>query len=425
MYQPTPRRRTRGDYVSVPGSSNVPLSGGRRIQSPWYRSHGEAVAWRPSNCSMDMSVPSWMVERFSGDVMDDYVVPNFRKRLASGELIPTNPRSLTRTAEGFYRNFVAARAIRQSGVYWYAEWSWNTVLFTPGTHLPPSPPVNGVLIEAHAKMQAGFMDALTSAAELGKTIKLITGFKKRLMEMLQGLVKAAVRALRAGKGRNRLFSVAEVIERMSSMWLEYRYGWRILWFEYNSIVKVVNDLGSEFVRRSFRATELGPTTETKDFYDNGYQNWTVHRVSSSTVRAGATGEMPITGQVSLDPLVTAWELLPLSFVIDMFWNVGDVLQAFSPTQPVKPVDSWTSTERVSHAFVEFGLSSSMPNEVMANETIVHGDIPFILRRDRTRASPEVEFISEVNLSWQRAADLGALSVVLGGMILKELAQKRP
>lgn len=419
-----PRHRTKGATVILPRNAYVPLSGGRRVRSPYFPSRDLANAWSPPECKMDQSDPSSTEELFSGDVMDDFVVPNFHKRTANGELIPTNPRTLTRTGYGYYRNFVAAKSLHQSGSSWYAQWSWQTCLYRPNMALPPTPPTNGLLIEAHAKMQAGFMDALTSSLELGKTIQLIVGFKKRLMEQLQHLVKASVRFLRTKSDRRKLISIADVLRTMSEMWLEYRYGWRILWYEYNSIVKVVNDLGSEFVRRSFRVTELGPTTEKTERADNGYQVAITHLTTSSTLRAGATGEMPITGQVSLDPLVTAWELLPLSFVLDMFWNVGDVLQAFSPTQPVKPVDSWTSVERMVYAFMEFEYSSSMPEIKVANETVIHGELPFILDRRRSPTAPSVEFLAEVNLSWQRAADLGALSVVLSRMILKNLAETR-
>jgi len=34
--------------------------------------------------------------------------------------------------------------------------------------------------------------------------------------------------------------------------------------------------------------------------------------------------------VSLDPLLTAWEVIPYSFVIDWFFNIGSNIQAYSP-----------------------------------------------------------------------------------------------
>jgi hypothetical protein len=42
--------------------------------------------------------------------------------------------------------------------------------------------------------------------------------------------------------------------------------------------------------------------------------------------------------------ITAWELVPYSFVIDWFVNAGDYIQAVTPKLGVKVLGSWSTTE---------------------------------------------------------------------------------
>lgn len=127
------------------------------------------------------------------------------------------------------------------------------------------------------------------------------------------------------------------IKEISNLWLEYRYGWmplvhsiydavdntlreyqnttmlvkgRSSWKDYVHDYTVTEGaLGSRKAIRKYNEyscrTELGLTFMPPPLSQQMIQNWT-----------------------SVNPLSTAWELLPFSFVADWFVNVGDQLRAW-------------------------------------------------------------------------------------------------
>lgn len=113
---------------------------------------------------------------------------------------------------------------------------------------------------------------------------------------------------------------------ISNRWLEYTYGWRPLMGSINAYGEVLANRIKDGCPREFRARELYGTGRSVAF-DGGRSmatlsgrrkiiaRWVVRDPSLKT-----TAELGIT-----NPLLVAWELVPFSFVIDWFSDIGNYL----------------------------------------------------------------------------------------------------
>lgn len=421
----TPYPRYRTDLVEVQTCYTAPRLVQFGSQTVTFTSESEARNWKPAWADQQITVerPTTVSD---GRTMDDFVVPKFKERLASGDIIKTNPmlytnRILSKPAECT----VVTKEVYKSGNSWKASWAGAHVARRVQPSIPSYSPAYGRMItEVRAKAATGFMDVLTSAAELGKTIQMIVGFKRRVREMIRDLVSSW--ATKRGRLSTYL-SFGQVMTELSSYWLEFRYGWRILWYEYNSIVDVINAMRGDFVRRAFRTTEMMPTSESTKRVTvlNGSPvllDFVSTEVRGGTARAGTTCRADIRTHVSIDPLVTAWELMPLTLVLDIFWNIGDVLAASSPFNRVVEEDVWTSLESSNTVYGDWDLRS-VPSGREVYRFEPTGSFWFNQRRVREPAKPVAEFHPHVNMSWAKALDLGSLVMVLKDSVFLELRQR--
>jgi hypothetical protein len=77
----------------------------------------------------------------------------------------------------------------------------------------------------------------------------------------------------------------------------------------------------------------------------GYYDINLRTVAQRKVRVGVMeafeGRRPFWG----DPFVTLYELVPLSWVADMFMNTGSAIKAWSPFISGRPVHQWMTDEK--------------------------------------------------------------------------------
>lgn len=393
----------------------------------------DALAWRPASAG-GYFAPSGSFNRV--DVMTDVEVTDFHKRIARGEFVPTNPCTKTYSSNGYFGAYYEYQYLQVSnaGRYYapsYIQWWYSAHFAAPSLGALTS--YDPLVVSARAKLQQGYMDVLTSMSEFHKTVSMIVGFKKRLQQAIRGLVREASRKGLLAKVR----TVREALDILASFWLEYRFGWRILWYEYNSIIDVINSLDKEISRRSFRDRKNSSKIETGTWQSvDRNAPWEIRYTDSQVVNqsAGATGTARLDGRVMLDPLTTAWELLPLSWVIDTAWNVGDVLSSISPFGAFNIDETWTSANRESSRSVEIrvkdgwlqsrNLAGVEINE-LRNEISV--DIPLASRSAYNRQIFSDGFVApspEFNLSFLKALDLGSLALVLRHLVFDVVQRNR-
>lgn len=128
------------------------------------------------------------------------------------------------------------------------------------------------------------------------------------------------------------------ITKASETWLLYRYGVMPLWYSARDIVEALNKRSQVFKttrahveekrQEEFGSWNTGPFGMKQPLnYKFVIDYEFVDRITYKQCFDGNV----IGRLIGVNPLVTAWELTTLSFVVDWFIQVGDFLQAISPS----------------------------------------------------------------------------------------------
>jgi hypothetical protein len=192
-----------------------------------------------------------------------------------------------------------------------------------------------------ARQVMSAFQGMTFLGELAETIHLIKNPTKQLFASTNAYVNAVRKLFSSSRGK----SLAKLNKDVASLYLEYVYGWLPLVNDigdaataYNRILgqkvllrcrgfgeeskQVLNVAGQENPSTSnltSKYSEIGTTTVQVSYY--------------GAVRGTAVGsKLPdiVTNQLGfrLDEFVpTVWELIPYSFLIDYFTNIGDIISA--------------------------------------------------------------------------------------------------
>lgn len=281
--------------------------------------------------------------------------PGYFQALRSGSPLPIG--TWTRY---FHNNrasdsYVTSKAVR-NGVTYYDETLTGVITAAyrwKGSYAAVDNQIaDNLLTEATAKAKTASWDILTFAAEANKTYDLVTRAHNRTWQRVHDIG----RAFATRKSR-----VAITAVNFASAWLEYRYGWRILMYDLKAADDSVQRL-QEAKSRLERYTAHHRSSETTlELDDEEAVFWLpsgtsgavqglsytradhkVHRTTSVDYRAGVGVLGSSTFPVTMNPLLTAWELVPFSFVIDWFLNVGEVIGANTPTLGRETAYSWLS-----------------------------------------------------------------------------------
>lgn len=248
-----------------------------------------------------------------------YNVKDFHKRLKAGELLPKTPfqqfeRSGTQnsTYDTYYKlpdGRTQRIYPRNTGDYFYAGTDW---ILTEEMLYPHIPIFDRRLPQAAAaEINSLSYDGLTFLAELGSTKEMFFNLANRLYNL---------------KLPKRLQNAKE----MANDWMEGRYGWRTLLMDLEDLNELVKSLDNERKKRfSKKVKDSSKTTEVSSYVTNhflGTRTWkTTDMITVSEIGAvTADVEMP---RIAFNPMMTAWELVPYSFVIDWMLSVGQALAA--------------------------------------------------------------------------------------------------
>lgn len=149
-------------------------------------------------------------------------------------------------------------------------------------------------------------DALTFLAELHKTTRMFTDFAKNLRKTAQ-------------------------TGDLYNQWLQGRYGWRILMFELKELAQVLSQL--DVTRERFKQRNGNSYSETRLWTHNsvagvGDYDYNFRDEIEYSVRGNVIADIK-PPDFTFNPITTAWEVIPYSFVIDWFVNVGAWLESMS------------------------------------------------------------------------------------------------
>lgn len=198
-----------------------------------------------------------------------------------------------------------------------------------------------LVTDTAASLNEATLDLLTTLAELPETVKMVhdvlsfAGNKVKAFRTAEKQLKKKL--LKQGVPRSEL----EASDALASLWLQWRYGVMPVYYTLQDIKNVLKDkFAAEFVKES--------KTKNTDFdLEEGFKG-AASCVSSCWMkrRFDPTDKSAQFRRVfGVNPFVTAWELTTLSFVVDWFINVGDVVSALSPIPSLeeKATFSWKNS----------------------------------------------------------------------------------
>jgi hypothetical protein len=202
-------------------------------------------------------------------------------------------------------------------------------------------------------------DLLTFVAEIAKVKKM---FEKLL-----------VRVLTLDFPRN--------VGSLANSWLEYRYGWRPLIYDAEAIGVALAKLHIGEKKTRHFGVAIGPTVE----YEQTYNTSAAVSASACTAtglsltysskdswkgetigRVAADLYMP---PFRLNPIATAWELVPFSFVIDWFLQVGNAINSAMLVLADHEMTSSIGIKATLTHEVTFGVGT-VPSGTVARRNIV-------------------------------------------------------
>jgi len=183
-------------------------------------------------------------------------------------------------------------------------------------------------------------DGLTDALQLpglleefGGTSKSVVGTYKNLASRFASSDLKIVKAMPPTKI---LQSASRALRTIGKAWLAYRYTLGTSVMSYNDIKKVLESSTDKRAKKIqwVNSEPLIPSSLPPNRIEV-FTNGSV-AVRSTVVSRYSSASSAMLQAIGINPLVTAWELIPMSFVADWFLNIGDYIAAhFSSNRAVQ------------------------------------------------------------------------------------------
>lgn len=295
----------------------------------------------------------------------DFPHKNFDKRIKDGEII-NSPFLKTTVDLGLSAPQYFEHTYRQNGGVtcslhspaqthnkWYRTagmWRQNVPVFlTVGsseTALRDSVEELAVT-SAFANIDTSEMLALATIAESGKSVESMRAILFRAYKIFKNVRRLNV------KGLLKEFKPKELADR----YMEARYALRPLYYDALGVANALQK-NRGYARRTFRGWAEDSVTRTDTLLNQasglwGTQtDWRRELTYTVSARAGVLCDISITDLTTFgfDQLAeTTWELIPFSFMVDWFVNVGDWVAAHTPNAGVKQRASWVTLRQVTRA----------------------------------------------------------------------------
>lgn len=226
-----------------------------------------------------------------------------------------------------------------------------------GSYSSPSPTYEPTLAlqKAMANVNAAALQSLVELGELKETVKFLIRPLSSMRDFLESHSWKRVKEellvyLKTGTYRGKTGKHAA--QAASSTWLEIRYGLRPLLLSFIEVLELVYEKASPpfdpqhiyCAKGSVKEHEVESVTLAKRVFvgtGSGYVNYYADVVGKSTIRAYGSvqfrrlREMNPWEKLGLTPnhlLEAAWELTRLSFIVDMFYDIGSWISSlrFNP-----------------------------------------------------------------------------------------------
>lgn len=369
--------------------------------------------------------------KYESIIMNNYDAGQILCRATPTTTTVVVPSGATRVDKELYRSGLYETKTFQNGAVkcivlengWYVARAYTTVLYEYGGkynvvsgRLPSSSSVIkafqtfmdsldqdcNLTMSTYSDANRKTVDALTAMAETPETLRSIINACLISLRMYKEARNKAFRIYNKGKGNSNSATarknLIEMQDAISDVWLNYRYNIMPNVYLIQDLIKTYEQGASEFFRyrNTLRATSL---------FDIPIEGYITREDVDVTHRSLVKRLVKTSGSfsyerlhMSFNPAVTAWELLPLSFVWDWFFTIGDYIAAMSgPPQG-------TFKEGTTYSFkVEDSLTFKHPDG-----SIFVADFSCYRRRSIDPAN-SFRITYNPNLNWKRSLDAIALT----------------
>jgi hypothetical protein len=263
---------------------------------------------------------------------------------------------------------------------------------------------------------------LAQAGELQKSLGFLISTFSRAFKIFKALKRFDLRYLK------REIHYAELAKR----YLEARYAVRPLMYDTKQTLEaifapVVAKYQTYRKFRSAQASLSGSCTIFDNFpYWRAYGSYRSERTVRLRVGVFATTTSFANSNFSIwgigDIFQSTWELVPFSFIIDWFLNVGKIIGSWAPKVGLKPLASWYTVEdTVRHTMTaetgESFLGASYPHIHYASLT---GEYSRVIRRNYRVPNPDRPILPSILLrmdGW-KTLDLALIVAAIAGLFTK-------
>jgi hypothetical protein len=323
----------------------------------------------------------------------DNVNSSFRKRVARGEVILSDFQLSDETLENGITSFTLGPYYHSDPTKWPHGYKETVSIIAQSMIDNVCPPLLDLsmdgpgmealaLQKAYARMnESAFMSGV-AVSELSETV----GMLRRPLGGAQDLLKRML------KNRSRFIgkTAMSVIRATKNTWLEYRYGWKPLLMDAESIATLAKKKREACVRRRLvvRAAEGHQISDEQSFSQQPLSWNSSWRLSgavrhSSEFRANAGVIFDVKSRTAYQELAadsgirardlpaTIWEMIPYSFVVDWFVGVGTWLQAITPVPDIEVRGNWVTTVWRYHKEADSGtvhVALSVPDPITENRS---------------------------------------------------------
>jgi hypothetical protein len=285
------------------------------------------------------------------------------------------------------------------------------------------------LQKALASANSSKFDLLTFSAEFNKTNSMVGKFGKNTLRRSRDISDSMFKRYRRADRTYKVFS---------EMWLETRYGWRTLMFDLQDMNDSINRLKEGTSLRGRFSSYDEETTTYNESLGSSILRWPYNTFSSSwmtevtasfnqvltrSVKAGVAVEHLGQDMYMSDPLVTAWEIVPFSFIADWFLTLGDAIKAHSPFATTNLLWSYVTEEDTIATSVtaSYEKSTTLYGAVGADSVTGNGISSSTARyekilKTREPRVPQVALDFDLNFNYKKALDLAALGPVFMSII---------
>lgn len=183
------------------------------------------------------------------------------------------------------------------------------------------------ILGAYESSLSGTYDALTELAELPETVRMFIDLIRDAAEAAQ---KCRNREVEIRKlATKKAWTALRLSKALADLWLQYRYALKPIAYSIEDLGRTLLEYKRIFAR--FRDKVEGQVELPE------IPNWATSSTGLNyTIRCMIKNQYTAEGLVDslldvikLNPFSTAWELVPLSFVIDWFVNIGQLITVWS------------------------------------------------------------------------------------------------